>query len=64
MTPLTQGILVFVVFTTVTAAGMAFTIMRERRENPGAPVLPKLLPYLVADGLFIIVFIGWFLNQG
>ena len=64
MTPLVQGVLVFVVFTAVTAAGMLVTVVRERQENPGANILPKLLPYLVADGLFIIVFVIWLLNQG
>lgn len=63
MTPIVQGVIVFVVFTAATGLGMLFTIHRERRENPGTNLLPKLLPYLVADGLFIIVFIVWFINQ-
>lgn len=63
MTPFVQGVVVFIVFIMATGLGMVVTILRERKANPGISLLPKLVPYIVADGLFIVVFVVWVLNQ-
>lgn len=63
MSQLTQGIIVFFIFTLVTGVAMAFAIIRAKKEDPNAPLLPKLIPFIVADGLFVMVFIAWFISQ-
>lgn len=64
MSTLTQGILVFVLFTSVVTGIMLMTLLRARQQGlSGSALLQRLLPYLVADGLFMVVFVVWLLNE-
>ena len=63
MSSFTQGISLFFLFSVVAMVGMVMTVQRSRRENPGAPILPEVLPFLIADGVFVIIFAFWLMNQ-
>ena len=64
MNTLTQGVIVLVSFTTIVSGAMVFALMKARAEEPERRnFLPKLLPFVLADALFMIVFVVWFLSQ-
>ena len=60
MSPLVQGVVVFGLFSLATGVGVVTALRRQRRE--GGSLLAKLLPFIVADGLFAIIFVVWLLN--
>lgn len=63
MSQFTQGFLLFFLFSVVAMVGMVQTVRRSRREEPSAPILPKVLPFLIADGVFVVIFAFWLMNQ-
>ena len=60
---LLPGILLFTVFSAVAMVGMVRSVQRSRLEDPAAPILPKVLPFLVLDGIFVVIFALWLVNQ-
>ncbi len=61
MDPLLLGILVYVVVTGITNV-MMLPALRQAQAEGGNP-LPKMLPYLLADGAFTVIFVVWLLGR-
>lgn len=63
MDPLVLGIVVFVIVTGALSIAMVFAVREARgRGLAGGDLLRRLLPLLLADGLFTLAWVLWLVN--
>ena len=64
MSTFTLGVIVFAVFTFAISSVMALTLVRARSQGlSGQPLVKKLLPYIIIDLVFVVVFVIWLLGN-
>ena len=64
MNALTLGIIIFVGFTAALSSMMILSLQRARAEGlKGSHLFSRLMPYLIIDAAFLIIFVIWLLGQ-
>ena len=64
MSGLSSGVLIFVVFSGMFAAGLLWSVRQARQQGKeGQAFFMHILPFVLADTAFVLVFVFWFLSQ-
>ena len=61
MTEITKGIIVYAVFNIITGFAMVFAILKARAQR--TKIIPRILPYIIAETLFAFAFVYWFITN-
>lgn len=63
MDPIVLGVVVFVIVTSALSIAIVFTVRGAREQGlSGGDLLRRILPLLLADGLFTVAWVVWLLG--